>query len=78
VTGRLGDEVDPHLDDLDTDLESDSFVDDHGRDTARAQRTSPVAKAEVSPAAKRKHETKRTDDGLPVHSFRSCLPISPP
>ena len=25
------------------------------------------------PAAQRKHQTKRTDDGLPVHSFRSLL-----
>ena len=49
------------------------LFDDHDRAAARAQRTSPVAKAEVSPAAKRKHETKRTDDGLPVHSFRSLL-----
>jgi hypothetical protein len=49
------------------------LFDDHDRAAARAQRTSPVAKAEVSPAARRKHETKRTDDGLPVHSFRSLL-----
>jgi hypothetical protein len=49
------------------------LFDDHDRAAAQAQRTSPVAKAEVSPAARRKHETKRTDDGLPVHSFRSLL-----
>src|ERR1700757_3128831 len=42
-----------------------------------AQRTSPVAKAEPSPAAQRKTARKRTDpaDGepLPVHSFRTLL-----
>lgn len=42
-----------------------------------AQRTSPVAKAEPSPAAKRKAAGKRTDpaDGkpLPVHSFHTLL-----
>ena len=42
-----------------------------------AQRTSPVAKAEPSPAAKRKTARKRTDpiDGepLPVHSFHTLL-----
>ncbi len=42
-----------------------------------AQRTSPVAKAEPSPAAQRKAARKRTDpaDGepLPVHSFHTLL-----
>ena len=42
-----------------------------------AQRTSPVAKAEPSPAAHRKAVRKRTDpaDGepLPVHSFHTLL-----
>jgi len=42
-----------------------------------ALRTSPVAKAEPSPAAQRKARRKRTDpaDGepLPVHSFRTLL-----
>ena len=46
--------------------------------TAReAQRTSPVAKAEPSPAAQRKAACKRTDpvegEPLPVHSFRTLL-----
>ena len=36
-------------------------------------RTSIVAKAERSAAAKRKQATGCTDDGLPVHSFRSLL-----
>src|SRR5437867_8891321 len=42
-----------------------------------AQRTSPVAKAEPSPAAQRKAARKRTDpvDGepIPVHSFHTLL-----
>lgn len=49
------------------------LFDDHDRAAAQAQRTSPVAKAHVSPAAQRKAKTKRTDDGNPVHSFRSLL-----
>jgi hypothetical protein len=47
--------------------------DDHDRAAAEALRSSPVAKAQPSPAAKRKAKTKRTDDGLPVHSFRALL-----
>ena len=42
-----------------------------------AQRTSPVAKAEPSPAAQRKAARKRTEPGrwriLPVHSFHTLL-----
>jgi Transposase DDE domain len=49
------------------------LFDDHDRPAAEALRPSPVAKARPSPAAKRKAKTKRTDDGLPVHSFRSLL-----
>jgi Transposase DDE domain len=49
------------------------LFDDHDRAAGEARRSSPVAKAEPSPAAKRKAKTKRTDDGLPVHSFRSLL-----
>ncbi len=49
------------------------LFDDHDRPAAHAARTSPVAKAQPSPAAKRKAKTKHTDDGLPVHSFRSLL-----
>jgi hypothetical protein len=45
-----------------------------GRD---AQRTSPVAKAEPSPAARRKAAGKHTDpaegEPLPVHSFHTLL-----
>jgi hypothetical protein len=49
------------------------LFDDHDRAAAEALRLSPVAKAQPSPAAKRKARSKRTDDGLPVHSFRSLL-----
>jgi hypothetical protein len=49
------------------------LFDDHDRAAAAAQRTSPVAKAQSSPAAKRKAARKRTEDDLPVHSFRSLL-----
>jgi hypothetical protein len=49
------------------------LFDDHDRAAGQALRASPVAKAQPSPAAKRKAKTKRTDDGLPVHSFRSLL-----
>jgi transposase len=49
------------------------LFDDHDRAAGEAQRPSPVAKARPSPAAKRKAKTKRTDDGLPVHSFRTLL-----
>lgn len=49
------------------------LFDDHDRAAAEAQRNSPVAKARVSEAARRKASTKHTDDGLPVHSFRSLL-----
>jgi len=50
------------------------LFDDHHRAAAEAAaRASPVAKAQPSPAAKRKAKTKCTDDGLPVHSFRTLL-----
>jgi len=49
------------------------LFDDHDRPAGEALRASPVAKAQPSPAAKRKATSKRTDDGLPVHSFRSLL-----
>src|ERR1700719_1444575 len=49
------------------------LFDDHDKTAAEAARTSIVAKAERSKAANRKALTKRTDDGLPVHSFRSLL-----
>jgi Transposase DDE domain len=49
------------------------LFDDHDRTGAEAQRSSPVAKARVSPAARRKAASKRTEDGHPVHSFRTLL-----
>jgi hypothetical protein len=49
------------------------LFDDHDRAAAEAARTSIVAKAERSSAGQRKVATKRTEDGLPVHSFRSLL-----
>jgi hypothetical protein len=49
------------------------LFDDHDRSAAEALRPSPVAKATVSPAAKRKAAGKQTHDGLTVHSFRSLL-----
>jgi len=49
------------------------LFDDHDRAAAEAARTSIVAKAERSTAGERKVATKRTDDGLPVHSFRSLI-----
>ncbi len=52
------------------------LFDDHGRATALAERTSPVAK-KVSKAADRKASTPRTEAGdgqsQPVHSFRTLL-----
>jgi len=49
------------------------LFDDHDRAAGLAQRVSPVAPAEVSPAAKRKAATKLTQTGEPVVSFRSLL-----
>jgi hypothetical protein len=42
------------------------LFDDHNHAAAEASRTSPVAKAEPSPAAERKARKKCTDDGQPV------------
>ena len=49
------------------------LFDDHDSAAAEAARTSIVAKAERSTAGERKVATKRTDDGLPIHSFRSLI-----
>jgi hypothetical protein len=53
------------------------LFDEPDRAAREAQRTSPVAKAEPSPAAQRKAVRKRTEpvDGepLPVHSFHTLL-----
>ena len=42
---------------------------------AKAKRTSPVQKAEVSGSAKQKADTKITPDGLPVNSMRTLLDL---
>jgi len=54
------------------DLAPMLFKDDDP-EAAAAERSSPVAKAKVSPAARRKAINRRTEDGLPVHSFRTLL-----
>jgi transposase len=49
------------------------LFDDHDKPAAQAERSSVVAPARRSPAARRKAARKRTDDGLPVHSFQSLF-----
>src|SRR6201985_2331044 len=49
------------------------LYDDTDKDAAEALRSSIVAKAGRSPAAVTKQTTGRTEDGLPVHSFRTLL-----
>src|SRR5215467_2990572 len=49
------------------------LFDDHDKISADAARTSIVAKAKRSEAANAKAATKRTDEGIPVHSFQSLL-----
>ena len=49
------------------------LLEDDDREGARAQRSSPAEKAEVSESAKAKADTKRTPDGMPVHSFTTLL-----
>jgi transposase len=49
------------------------LYDETDHEAAAAMRTSIVAKAERSEAARRKQTTGLTDDGLPVHSFQSLL-----
>lgn len=49
------------------------LFDDTDKEAAEAARESPVAKAQRSPAAIRKQTTGLTQDGLPVHSFRTLL-----
>ncbi len=43
------------------------------REAAEAERTSIVAKAQRSPAARRKEASHKTDDGLTVHSFQGLM-----
>ena len=49
------------------------LFDDTDKETAEALRKSVVAQAQRSPAAVKKQTTGLTEDGLPVHSFRSLL-----
>ena len=49
------------------------LFEDDDRPQARAQRASPVEPARRSDRAQLKAASKRTDDGLPVHSFRTLL-----
>ena len=46
---------------------------DHDRAAAAQQRTSVVARAEISPTARQKKSRGQNDDGLPVHSFRTLM-----
>ena len=49
------------------------LFDDEDKDQARCLRKSVVAPAKRSPTAKLKEETKRTKEGLHVHSFQTLL-----
>ena len=49
------------------------LFDDHDRAAAEASRSSPVEPARPSPAARAKAASKRTPNGLPVHSFQTLL-----
>ena len=49
------------------------LFDDHDKDNARKDRSSPVAPAKVSAAAKAKAASRKTRDGHPIHSFRTLL-----
>jgi Transposase DDE domain len=49
------------------------LFDDHERDEAETTRVSIVQPAPRSDAARAKDRTKETEDGLPVHSFRTLL-----
>jgi hypothetical protein len=49
------------------------LFDDTDKNAAEALRTSVVAQAQRSPVAVNKQTTGRTEDGLPVHSFRTLL-----
>ena len=49
------------------------LFDDHERLAAEQERASIVAPAPRSQAAQRKDQSKQTDDGYAVHSFRTLL-----
>jgi hypothetical protein len=52
---------------------SSVLFEDHDRPAAAASRASPVARAEVSPAARAKARTRKTENNATVHSFRTLL-----
>jgi hypothetical protein len=49
------------------------LFEDHDKEAAAAARTSPAPPAERSEAAARKAPSKKTEDGMPVHSFATLL-----
>lgn len=49
------------------------LFDDEDLEWANDQRASPVLKARRSERAKAKDKIRRTDEGFPVHSFRTLL-----
>lgn len=49
------------------------LFDDRDKTAAQAARASVVAPAQRSAAAKRKAATRKTADGIPVHSFQTLL-----
>jgi transposase len=49
------------------------LFDDDDKAAGEARRASVVAPAQGSPRAQRKAQTKRTDAGMPVHSFQTLL-----
>ena len=49
------------------------LFDDHDQAAGQVRRESVIAAAQRSPQAERKAHTKRTEDGLPVHSFQTLL-----
>jgi transposase len=54
-------------------LLSPILFDDHDKEAARKLQESVVAPAQRSQKAKMKENTKRTEDGFPVHSFQTLL-----
>ena len=49
------------------------LFEDHDRAAAERERASPVAAAELSPAARRKRGRRRNDAGVPISGFRDLL-----
>ena len=49
------------------------MFEDDDREGEKGRRSSPVERAEVSESAKRKHRTKKTEEGFSVHSLSTLL-----